>query len=140
MEKNGLKRDHFQEREKNFLQKRNRFALLAETEEREEYNLALQDMIQLLREAAKDCDVMHAIRLERQCIALDQSRRPDKVNELNQQLLKSSAAERGSQSLCRRNPAHPLRRCPDKVRGVRATKESGKNTKRPRKIKRLAAG
>ena len=95
MEKNGLKRDHFQEREKNFLQKRNRFALLAETEEREEYNLALQDMIQLLREAAKDCDVMHAIRLERQCIALDQSRRPDKVNELNQQLLKSSAAEQG---------------------------------------------
>lgn len=71
------------------------FALIAETEERDEYNAALQDMSQLLREAAQDGDVMHAIRLERQCIALDQSRRPDRIDELNRQLLKSSAAEQG---------------------------------------------
>ena len=95
MEKSGLKLDTLQMREKDFDMKSELFALIAETEERDEYNAALQDMSQLLREAAQDGDVMHAIRLERQCIALDQSRRPDRIDELNRQLLKSSAAEQG---------------------------------------------
>lgn len=95
MEKSGLKLDTLQMREKDFDMKSELFALIAETEERDEYNAALQDMSQLLREAAQDGDVMHAIRLERQCIALDQSGRPDRIDELNRQLLKSSAAEQG---------------------------------------------
>ena len=95
MEKSGLKLDTLQMREKDFDMKSELFALIAETEERDEYNAALQDMSQLLREAVQDGDVMHAIRLERQCIALDQSGRPDRIDELNRQLLKSSAAEQG---------------------------------------------
>ena len=93
MEKSGLKLDTLQMREKDFDMKSELFALIAETEERDEYNAALQDMSQLLREAAQGGDVMHAIRLERQCIALDQSRRPDRIDELNRQLLKSNAAK-----------------------------------------------
>ena len=78
-----------------FAGKAERFDLLAENEERTEFNDALREMSILLREAAQDGDVMHAIRLERQCIALDQTRRPDRIDELNRQLLKSSAAEQG---------------------------------------------
>ena len=92
MEENGLK---LKERELKFAGKAERFDLLAENEERTEFNDALGEMSVLLREAAQDGDVMHAIRLERQCIALDQSRRPDRIDELNRQLLKSSAAEQG---------------------------------------------
>ena len=92
MEENGLK---LKERELKFAGKAERFDLLAENEERTEFNDALGEMSVLLREAAQDGDVMHAIRLERQCIALDQTRRPDRIDELNRQLLKSSAAEQG---------------------------------------------
>ena len=92
MEENGLK---LKERELKFAGKAERFDLLAENEERTEFNDALREMSILLREAAQDGDVMHAIRLERQCIALDQTRRPDRIDELNRQLLKSSAAEQG---------------------------------------------
>lgn len=87
--------DIFEKRELLFVEAAQEFETIAENEERTEFNDALREMSVLLREAAQDGDVMHVIRLERQCIALDQSRRPDKLNELNQQLLKSSAAEQG---------------------------------------------
>ena len=64
MEENGLK---LKERELKFAGKAERFDLLAENEERTEFNDALGEMSVLLREAAQDGDVMHAIRLERQC-------------------------------------------------------------------------
>ena len=87
--------EHCTTREFLFAETTREFELIAETEDRNEYNAALRDISRFLHEAAQDGDVMHAIRLERQCIALDQSRRPDKIDELNRQLLKSSAAEQG---------------------------------------------
>ena len=95
MEKNGLNTDILSEREERFDHVLSIFETVAENEERTEFNDALREMSILLREAAQDGDVMHAIRLERQCIALDQTRRPDRIDELNRQLLKSSAAEQG---------------------------------------------
>lgn len=91
--------DILSEREERFDHVLSIFETVAENEERTEFNDALREMSILLREAAQDGDVMHAIRLERQCIALDQTRRPDRIDELNRQLLKSSAAEQGG-ALC----------------------------------------
>ena len=92
---NGLNTDILPEREERFDHVLSIFETVAENEKRTEFNDALREMSILLREAAQDGDVMHAIRLERQCIALDQTRRPDRIDELNRQLLKSSAAEQG---------------------------------------------
>ncbi|NLL37390.1 MAG: hypothetical protein GX256_07715 [Fretibacterium sp.] len=69
--------------------------MAASNEEREEFNNALKVLTEQLRESSSIQDAFYSINLERQCIAVEQILRPDKLGELNQQLLKSSAAEQG---------------------------------------------
>ena len=87
--------DRLQGREVQFAKLANEFEFVAENEERTNYVESLKAMSNLLAEVSYDDGIIHILRLERQCIALEQSLRPDKLNELNQQLLKSSAAEQG---------------------------------------------
>ena len=57
--------DILSEREERFDHVLSIFETVVENEERTEFNDALHEMSILLREAAQDGDVMHAIRLER---------------------------------------------------------------------------
>ena len=71
------------------------FETVAFNEERTEFNDTLKVLTEQLRESPSIQDAFYSINLERQCIAVEQFLRPDKLDELNQQLLKSSAAEQG---------------------------------------------
>ena len=95
MEKNGSNPNFLSARAILFSMNSKVFETVAFNEERKEFNDTLKVLTEQLRESGSIQDVFYSINLERQCIALDQSRRPDKIDELNRQLLKSSAAEQG---------------------------------------------
>ena len=87
--------ERFAGKEALFLENTRFFELVASGEDREEFKDALKTLTEQLRESGSIQDVFYSINLERQCIAVEQFLRPDKLNELNQQLLKSGAAEQG---------------------------------------------
>lgn len=87
--------ERFAGKEALFLENTRFFELVASGEDREEFKDALKSLTDQLRESPSIQDAFYSINLERQCIAVEQFLRPDKLDELNQQLLKSSAAEQG---------------------------------------------
>ena len=95
MEKNGSNPDFLNARAILFSMNSKVFETVAFNEERKEFNDTLKVLTEQLRESPSIQDAFYSINLERQCIAVEQFLRPDKLNELNQQLLKSSAAEQG---------------------------------------------
>lgn len=95
MEKNGSNPNFLSARAILFSMNSKVFETVAFNEERTEFNDTLKVLTEQLRESGSIQDVFYSINLERQCIAVEQFLRPDKLDELNQQLLKSSAAEQG---------------------------------------------
>lgn len=95
MEKNGSNPNFLSARAILFSMNSKVFETVAFNEERTEFNDTLEVLTEQLRESGSIQDAFYSINLERQCIAVEQFLRPDKLNELNQQLLKSSAAEQG---------------------------------------------
>lgn len=95
MEKNGSNPDFLSARAILFSMNSKVFETVAFNEERTEFNDTLKVLTEQLRESPSIQDTFYSINLERQCIAVEQFLRPDKLDELNQQLLKSSAAEQG---------------------------------------------
>ena len=95
MEKNGSNPDFLSARAILFSMNSKVFETVAFNEEPTEFNDTLKVLTEQLRESPSIQDAFYSINLERQCIAVEQFLRPDKLDELNQQLLKSSAAEQG---------------------------------------------
>ena len=93
MEKNGLSPDIFVEREDFFLQKAGQFSAIASMEDRSGYNAALKELSSVLFEASRDGNALHALKLERQCIAVEQYLKETDSDILDKQLSRSGEAE-----------------------------------------------
>lgn len=93
MVKNGLSPDIFIERENLFLQKAGQFSAIASTEDRSGYNVALKELSSVLFEASRDGNALHALKLERQCIAIEQYLKETDSDILDKQLSRSGEAE-----------------------------------------------
>lgn len=93
MVKNGLSPDIFIERENLFLQKAGQFSAIASTEDRSGYNVALKELSSVLFEASRDGNALHALKLERQCIAIEQYLKETDSDMLDKQLSRSGEAE-----------------------------------------------
>lgn len=93
MEKNGLSPDIFVEREDFFLQKAGQFSAIASMEDRSGYNAALKELSSVLFEAPRDGNALHALKLERQCIAVEQYLKETDSDILDKQLSRSGEAE-----------------------------------------------
>ena len=91
MEKNGLNsRD---KREATLAKLASAFRSIASSEDRSGYNAALKELSSVLFEASRDGNALHALKLERQCIAVEQYLKETDSDILDKQLSRSGEAE-----------------------------------------------
>lgn len=69
------------------------FRSVASSEDRSDYNAALKELSSVLFEASRDGDALHALKLERQCIAIEQYLKETDSDILDKQLSRSGEAE-----------------------------------------------
>ena len=91
MEKNGLNSRN--EREATLAKLASAFRSIASSEDRSGYNAALKELSSVLFEASRDGNALHALKLERQCIAVEQYLKETDSDILDKQLSRSGEAE-----------------------------------------------
>ena len=80
-------------RENLFLDLTKVFESVASSEDRSGYNAALKELSSVLLEASQDGNALHALKLERQCIAVEQYLKETDSDILDKQLSRSGEAE-----------------------------------------------
>ena len=93
MGKNGLNPEDLLQRELLFAKRVSSFESLISAETRTDYDKAFRAMSELLFEAARDGEPLHTLKLERQCISLEQVLKGKESPLLDKQISRSGEAE-----------------------------------------------